>query len=371
MALNPSGAISLAGPTAGQSIAVELGVSATATISLNDTNVRTLAGVASGVIVMPTDFWGKSSVSIIPVQKGIIAFGITGSLVYSNVTNLISNTGVVASNTTAPVAATGTRSSASYGTDKGIFAFGNRASPTPVTNVTNLLSNTGVVASDVASPTTARAQGSGAVYGGDKAIFNFGSRGPSVPAAVRNITASNLVSNTGVMASDTPTVAVANTDSAAAAYGGGSAIFAFGFYPAAPTVRGNLVSNTGVFEATFTTSLPPRSAGGMTTYGGDKAIYAFGSAPPVSVSNVTNLISNTGVIASNTPGAGTARQTVVAGTRYGGDKGLFYGGVTAFTPAVVRTNAANIVSNTGVVASDSPAVGTARNNASGIGYSAT
>ena len=63
MALNSSGPISLAGSTAGQSIAVELGQSATGTISLNDTAVRNLAGVPSGAIIMPTNFWGKSSVS--------------------------------------------------------------------------------------------------------------------------------------------------------------------------------------------------------------------------------------------------------------------------------------------------------------------
>jgi hypothetical protein len=62
MTLNVSGPISLAGATTGQSIAVELGVSSTGTISLNDTNVRTLAGVASGVIVMPTNFYGKSNI---------------------------------------------------------------------------------------------------------------------------------------------------------------------------------------------------------------------------------------------------------------------------------------------------------------------
>ena len=61
MTLNASGPISLAGSTAGQSIAVELGQSATGQISLNDTNVRSLAGVASGAIVMPTNFYGKSS----------------------------------------------------------------------------------------------------------------------------------------------------------------------------------------------------------------------------------------------------------------------------------------------------------------------
>lgn len=61
MALNGSGPISLGGSTAGQSIALELGLSTTGTISLNQTNVRTLAGVASGTIIMPTNFWGKAN----------------------------------------------------------------------------------------------------------------------------------------------------------------------------------------------------------------------------------------------------------------------------------------------------------------------
>lgn len=61
MTLNASGPISLAGATTGQSIAVELGQSSTGQISLNDSNVRTLAGVASGAITMPTNFWGKSN----------------------------------------------------------------------------------------------------------------------------------------------------------------------------------------------------------------------------------------------------------------------------------------------------------------------
>lgn len=64
MTLNSSGPISLGGSTAGQSINLELSQSATAQVSLNDTNVRTLAGVASGAIVMPTNFYGKSAVTI-------------------------------------------------------------------------------------------------------------------------------------------------------------------------------------------------------------------------------------------------------------------------------------------------------------------
>jgi len=61
MALNASGPISLGGSTTGQSINLELSQSATAQVSLNDTNVRTLAGVASGAIIVPTNFYGKST----------------------------------------------------------------------------------------------------------------------------------------------------------------------------------------------------------------------------------------------------------------------------------------------------------------------
>lgn len=63
MTLNASGPISLGGSTTGESINLELGQSSLTTISLNDTNVRTLANVSSGAITMPTDFWGKSNIS--------------------------------------------------------------------------------------------------------------------------------------------------------------------------------------------------------------------------------------------------------------------------------------------------------------------
>ena len=61
MALNASGPISLGGTTTGQSIAIENGGNGTTQISLNDAAVRSLAGVASGAIVMPTNFYGKSN----------------------------------------------------------------------------------------------------------------------------------------------------------------------------------------------------------------------------------------------------------------------------------------------------------------------
>ena len=76
MPLNSTGTISLAGTTAGQSIALELGRSATAQISLNDSVVRTLAGVSSGAITMPTNFLGKSSVVAPTYVSGLYISGV-------------------------------------------------------------------------------------------------------------------------------------------------------------------------------------------------------------------------------------------------------------------------------------------------------
>ena len=61
MTLNASGPISLGGSTTGQSINLELGVSATAQASINSTSFRTLAGVASGQISL-SNFYGKSNI---------------------------------------------------------------------------------------------------------------------------------------------------------------------------------------------------------------------------------------------------------------------------------------------------------------------
>lgn len=61
MALNSSGQISLGGTTVGQSIEKELGGTGTSQISFNDSNVRTLAGVPTGQISMPTNFYGKNA----------------------------------------------------------------------------------------------------------------------------------------------------------------------------------------------------------------------------------------------------------------------------------------------------------------------
>lgn len=60
MTLATSGTMSIGGTTANRSINLELGRSATATSSMGETSLRTLAGVSSGAISM-SDFYGASS----------------------------------------------------------------------------------------------------------------------------------------------------------------------------------------------------------------------------------------------------------------------------------------------------------------------
>jgi hypothetical protein len=362
MALNPSGAISLAGPSAGQSIAVELGQSATATISLNDTNVRTLAGVASGVIVMPTDFWGKSSITVVPTQKALFGFGSQAQIptaVPSTLIGYFDSTGTFTGNTSG-VGTGGAKAAAGYGVDKGIFVSGT---------ISNLVSNTGVVASNTPLVgVTSRTAGTAVGYGSDTAIWAYGSSGPVLAST------SNLISNTGVVASDTPLVGTARNQSAAARYGVGNAIFGFGFSPSpAPSQLSmtNLVSTSGVI-ATDTPGVGiARQSLGAAGYGGDKAIFGYGGYVNPNRSSITNLVSNTGVVASDTPGVGTARINPGA-AGYGGDKAIFaFGQSNPGNPLGWRAEF-NQVSNTGVVINElSTAPSNRRSSAAGIGYSTT
>jgi hypothetical protein len=298
MPLNPSGAISLAGPTAGQSIAVEVGQGATSQISLNDTIVRTLAKVPSGAITMPTNFWGKSISQ--PTQKGIFALG--GAPVVAPFVNYVSNTGVVASDT-----------------------------PTSLT------------------PSSGFA---GASYGGDKGMFFF--------RQSRYFT----VSNTGALSALVPVTGVSRSDLCGNSFGGDKAVFAYGFAPPSTyNTSAIYVSNTGVLDAAVTVAGPGRSRNGCCSYGGDKGIQAFGFSPtPIGVNNYTSLISNTGVIGAYTPGVGTARSTT--GVGYGGDKGVMAFGGSGAT----LFNMSNLISNTGVVASDTSTSGTLFRNRGATSY---
>ena len=94
------------------------------------------------------------------------------------------------------------------------------------------------------------------------------------------------------------------------------------------------------------------------SYGGDKAIFGFGNDG--SYTNVTNLVSNTGVVASDQTGVGTARGFLAAAAM---EVIRLY---LVLVVSMVCTNVTNLVSNTGVVASDTTGVGTARTSLAAV-----
>ena len=227
---------------------------------------------------------------------------------------------------------------------EGIFGFGYTDGNV---GMTNLVSNTGVVATDVTAVGTARSYAGGCECGADKGFFGYGHDGSSAA------TLTNLVSNTGVVASDEAGAGTARYQLGACSYGGDKGIFCFGNTGGDTFVSmSNLVSNTGVVATDVTGVGTARRYLAATEYGEDKGIFGFGNTG--SYTAVTNLVSNAGVVATDTTGVGTIRDNLAA-CKYGGDKGIFGYGDTDSVSSLT-----NLVSNAGVVATDTTGVGTAR-----------
>ena len=296
------------------------------------------------------------------IKKAIFGYGYALVTTYTALTNLVSNTGVVGNDVTGVGTARWQLTAAGYGNDKAIFGYG---AGSPGGFVTNLVSNTGVVANDVAGVGTSRQNLAAATYGTDKAIFGYGQTFVSGQPATA---ITNLVSNTGVVAADTTGVGTVRYYLAAAGYGTDKAIFGYGYDSAGTPFQTysmtNLVSNTGVVAADTTGVGPSRLGLAATGYGTDKAIFGFGAAGPAGL--WINLVSNTGVVATNTNAVGTAR-TNLAAAGYGLDKAIFgYGSTTTYS---VTYSVTNLVSNTGAVATDTTGVGTARGGLAAASYS--
>ena len=313
--------------------------------TVSSTAPFTTINIPSGV-----RFLNRSNVAILlpGTQKAIFGYGT------SNVTNIVSNVGVVANDTAGVGTSRTGLAAAGYGSDKAIFGYGYD-SFTPYTSVTNKVSNTGVIATDTAGVGTGRRRLAAAGYGSDKAIFGFGDN-----ATYLSIT--NLVSNTGVVAGNTSGIEVARLNLAAASYGTDKAIFGYGYKPGGKISITSLVSNTGVLAGDTTGVGTVREYLAAAGYGSDKAIFGYGTDS--SIFSMTNKVSNTGVVATDTAGVGTARYSLAA-AGYGSDKAIFgYGGNGS-----IALSMTNLVSNTGVVATDTTGVGTSRSELAAAGFS--
>ena len=252
-----------------------------------------------------TNFGGDKAIFF----GGIVSPG--GNTNASRISNIVNNSGVVQSdvaNSSGSVTVKYQTAMLNYGsTGQAFSGFGTNVSEAQI-NLTNLITNQGVIGNDVSgvSGATARTGPGGAPYGGDKGIVAYGYPDPST-----NI--SNKISNTGVVATDTSGVGTARSSPCAAGYGGDKAIFAYGEY----TAHVNLVSNTGVVASDTTAAQPSRNIGAGASYGGDKALFYGGNAEGTTPSgklNVYNLVTNQGVVGSYQTGVGTGRSNLGGAT---------------------------------------------------------
>ena len=289
-------------------------------------------------------FGAFTSGGLKPLQRGIFPFGyyyVSASDSHNDLatSNLISNQGVVAADTSAVsgVTAKAQGAGATFGGDKGIHAFG-RASGN--ISISNLIGNTGVVAADTTGVGTARLELSAVSYGVGNALFAFGTTG----SGVTNL--KNLVSNLGVVASNSSGVGTANTSRYETSFGGlaaGTALIALG----SSNTR-NLVSNTGVIASDSTTgNATSRTQGAGCTFGEDRGILMTGSQ------NQSNIVSNSGVIADDVNFSGTGAISCAA-CGFGGDKGILGFGNGGNPTGGARFGLArtNTVNNSGTVSSD-------------------
>jgi hypothetical protein len=145
----------------------------------------------------------------------------------------------------------------------------------------------------------------------------------------------------------------------------GQAIFGFGLDGTSTvTAITNLVNNLGVVSNDVTGVGTARYSLAAAGYGGDKAIFGFGDTGP-NYTAVTNLVNNLGVVAADQVAlAGTPRAGLAAAT-YGGDKAIFGFGDDAASGFLSMTN---LVSSAGVVATDTTGVGTARSDLAAATY---
>jgi len=283
-------------------------------------------------------------------SEGIFGFGDASGGITA-ISSLVSNAGVVGSDVTGVGTARNGLAACEYGGDKGIFGFGTvGGGGSGVRGMTNLVSNAGVVATDVTAVGTAREHLEACSYGGDKGIFGFGKDASTYTAVT------NLVSNAGVVATDVTGVGTARQALGACEYGTDTAIFGFGHDGSSLVSTTNLVTNAGVVGTDVTGVGTVRYILAACSYGYDKGIFGFGTDAPGGGGNLsmTNLVSNAGVVATDTTGVGTARESLAA-TQYGYDKGIFGFGYSSGLTAIT-----NLVSNAGVVATDTAGVGAAR-----------
>jgi len=286
--------------------------------------------------------------ALTPVEPNevVMAFGMTDAQV--NMSNLVSASGVVKTDTTGVGTARNRLAAAQYGGDKGIFGFGSSADAR--VGLSNLVSSVGVIASDTSAVGTARSGLAGVEYGtGGTAVFAYGyDTGYNAKR--------NLVNSSGVIASDAAVAGgTGRNGTQGARYGTGLGIIAYGDTDGGQLNVSNLVNTSGAVSADVSGVGTTSYGKACAEYGGDKAFFAFGFTSGGSVLNIKNLVSNSGTVAANATGVGSAR-----GFPTSASLGSRQTAIVAYGTTGSNVSLSNLVNSSGVVASDTTGVGTAR-----------
>ena len=170
-----------------------------------------------------------------------------------------------------------------------------------------------------------------------------------------NVAVSNLVNSSGVVASDITAVGSGREGGAGATYGGDKGIIFGGALNSNDAAVGitNLINNSGVVGNDVAIASGVRTAADVagSSYGFDKAIAYGGYGDGNNA--MYNLITNVGVVGANANGTPTGRNGT-AGSKFGST------GQAIFAYGTANINISFIVTNQGVPGSDVTGVGTAR-----------
>lgn len=291
-------------------------------------------------------------------QQSRVAFGRNAGPF--STANTISNTGAVSGDTTSAGTARAGPAGTTFGSNQGVFIYGatGTTSNSP-SNTVNLMSNTGVIAGNTTTSNSSKFYPCGSGYGADLGIITFGSTTLTGATA-----ATNLISNTGVVASQIVSSASGSRGAAAGRYGSDKGIVAYGNNVSNALVnRSVLISNTGNISGDTSGVGTVRNGLCYVNYGAESytGIFAYGGSS--TAGSTTNYVSSTGVVAGNTTGAGIAR-TGPGGGSYNADKGYVAFGLGSSA----ATNRISLVSNTGTIASDTAGGGTARYSVASVNF---
>ena len=254
-------------------------------------------------------------------------------------------------------------------TTKGLWYGGVNSSTSTYYSIRTTVNENGTVSSD-STLTNAARTGAGAVYyGGGLALL----WGGFVPPSTNYSTRLTYITSLGGFGTDSSMAGTGRRGATGVTYGFDKGLFYGGFNFGVANLTGmygsffgtTTVSSSGVI-GTDTYIVGTYMQQGFYTpaalsYGGnnDKGIFAYGSNG-FGRADTFQLVSNTGVIGSETAIAGVLGSGSVSGVGYGGDKGLIFRGGCI----ILR----NTLSNTGVITCENNVVPSGEEFKSGFVY---